>query len=215
MTKVFKYLFFTIVITSCENNKEVNIENISSSEEHVALESNIEIDKKEIDYKSLFTDNPQYIAKDFDFPVIKPNAMGMGYFNKQKLGSNRHLIDGSNGFGEESIYMDKPVYAIGNGYISEAKAYVSKWGNVIRIVHLLDGNLYESLYAHCNTMLVKPNQFIKKGEQIGTIITCNKLYHTHLHFEIRDSLDLEIGSGYTNDTARYLEPTDFIRKNRN
>ncbi|WP_299368517.1 M23 family metallopeptidase [Winogradskyella sp.] len=214
MNRIFRYLVLSLIIFSCKENRKISTEGFNSyEEEHTEVESKKESDK-EVDYKSLFANNPQYIAKDFDFPVTKLNVMGMRNFNMQRFGAKNNLGDNSNGVSIEEILLDKPVYAIGNGYISEAKEYLSKWGNVIKIVHLLDGNLYESIYAHCNKLLVKPHQFIKKGEQIGTIITCNKLYHTHLHFEIRDSLDMEIGRSNSDDTNGYLDPTDFIRKNR-
>ena len=194
--------------------KEMDIVDTSSPVEHVEEKNDIEIDK-DIDYNSLFTNNPQYIAQDFDFPITKANVMGMGNFSKQKFGANNQLVNGSNGIDEETIYEDKPVYAIGNGYVTEAKMYGSNWGNVIKIVHSLDGNLYESIYAHFKTMAVKPHQFIKKGEQIGTIITCNKLYHTHLHFEIRDSLGLGMDSAYSKTSKGRINPSEFIKKQRN
>ncbi|WP_422104969.1 M23 family metallopeptidase [Winogradskyella sp.] len=214
MNRILKYLICTIVIFSCNQNREPTTDGSNPNDEGLNLESEVEI-SNDIDYKSLFLNNPQYIAKDFDFPITKSNIMGMRNFNTQKFGANNNLADNSNAVGAENIYLDKPVYAIGNGYITEAKANLNKWGNVIRIVHLLDGHLYESLYAHCNKMLVKPNQFIKKGEQIGTIITCNKLYHTHLRFEIRDSLGMAIGDDYSADRAGYLDPNKFIKTNRN
>ena len=215
MNRISKYLICTIVIFSCKENREISSTDESSfNDEGLKLESKVEVSKG-VDYESLFISNPQYIAEDFDFPVTQLNIMGMRYYNTQKFGANYNLADDLNAVSGENIYSDKPVYAIGNGYISEAKEYFSRWGNVIRIIHLFNGNLYESLYAHCNKLLIKPNQFIKKGDQIATIITCNKLYHTHLHFEIRDSLGMDIGSSYSADSTGYLNPNKFIKNNRN
>lgn len=75
--------------------------------------------------------------------------------------------------------------------------------------------LYESLYAHCDSILVNANQFVKKGEQLGTIGNCNGTYYAHLHLEIRDSVNLDIGAGYSSDTSGYLDPSKFIKNNRN
>ena len=61
---------------------------------------------------------------------------------------------------------------------------------------------------------MKSNRFIKKGEQIATIGNCNGAYYAHLHLEIRDSVNLDIGGGYSTDITGYLNPTEFIKNNR-
>ncbi|TXE17465.1 M23 family metallopeptidase [Psychroserpens burtonensis] len=63
--------------------------------------------------------------------------------------------------------------------------------------------------------LVTPNTFIKKGEQIATIGNCDGTYLAHLHLEIRNEIDVEIGAGYSVNITGYLSPTNFINKNRN
>ncbi|WP_299335566.1 M23 family metallopeptidase [uncultured Psychroserpens sp.] len=164
------------------------------------------------DYKVLIKNNPEYISNGFDFPVGKPDAQG--YYNAQKFQENNHLGDDWNGVGGGNTDLGDPIYSLANGYISEVKNYEGGWGNVIRIVHLHDDKLYESLYAHCDTMLVSVNKFIKKGEQIATIGNCNGYYLAHLHLEIRSDVNLDIGPGYSTDTKGYLDPTKFINKNR-
>jgi len=49
---------------------------------------------------------------------------------------------------------------------------------------------------------------------IGTIGTANGSYLAHLHFEIRDDLELPIGGGYSSDIEGYLNPTEFIKEHR-
>tara|TARA_R110002049_G_scaffold177010_4_gene344147 strand:+ start:209 stop:340 length:132 start_codon:yes stop_codon:yes gene_type:complete len=39
--------------------------------------------------------------------------------------------------------------------------------------------------------------------------------NAHLHLEIRNKVDLDIGAGYSTDTTGYLNPTEFITLNRN
>ncbi|BAO77720.1 peptidase, family M23 [Winogradskyella sp. PG-2] len=165
------------------------------------------------DYKTLIKEDSIHISKAFDFPVGKPNANG--YYNAQKFQENNHLGEDWNGVGGGNSDLGDPIYAIANGYISETKDYEGGWGNVIRIVHLYNNKLYESLYAHCDSILVESNRFIKKGEQIATIGNCNGAYYAHLHLEIRDDIDLDIGGGYSNETTGYLNPIEFITKNRN
>jgi len=214
MDGLFKYLFLVLVIFSCKQNSEMPIENSRSEEEQIQIESkNVETKievNTEIDYKSLFANNAQYIAKSFDFPVTKSNTVAFGFSKFQKFGAN-NFADDLNGTISEDIFIDKPIYAVANGYITQAKDHSTKWGNVIRTVHLYNEHLYESLFAHCNTIQVKPNQFVKKGEQIGTVLTCNNLYHTHLYFEFRDSLNMAIGKDYNT----YSDPSDLIKKPNN
>ena len=203
--------FLTIGILSCKEKKEVIIEDFDSHGEYIGVEHKIEFGQ-ETDYVNLFQKNKGYISNGFDFPIGIPNAEG--YYNAQKFQENNHLGDDWNGVGGGNSDLGDPIYAIANGYISEAKDYKGGWGNVVRIVHLFNGKLYESLYAHCDSIHIKPNRFIKKGEQIATIGNCNGTYYAHLHLEIRDSLNLDIGGGYSTDTTGYLNPTEFIKKNR-
>ncbi len=154
-----------------------------------------------------------YIATAFDFPVGKPNAKG--YYNAQKFQENMHLGDDWNAVTGGNSDLGDPIYAISNGYVKFAEDYGGGWGNVIRIIHKMsNGTMVESLYAHCDTIFVDERQWIKKGEQIGTIGTANGQYLAHLHFEIRDKLDLPIGQGYSQETNGYLDPTEFIMANR-
>ena len=72
----------------------------------------------------------------------------------------------------------------------------------------------ESLHAHCDEIFVKEGEFVHKGIQIGTIGNNNDMYLAHLHFEIRDHLDLPGGGGYSTNTSGYINPTEFIMNNR-
>ena len=209
MNRIIKYLILSILIISCNQSKEQTIINHDSD----VTESNVLVEPEDgINYKKLFENNVQYISQGFDYPVGKPDANG--YYNAQKFGENDHLGDDWNGLSGGNTDLGDPIYSIGNGYIAEAKDDGGGWGNVVRVIHLYDGKLYESVYAHCDTILVKTNSFIKKGDQLGTIGNCNGAYYAHLHLEIRDSVNLDIGGGYSKDTEGYLDPTLFIKNNR-
>jgi len=150
----------------------------------------------------------------FDFPVGIPN--GTGYYNAQNFTENNHLGEDWNGIGGGNTDMADPIYSIANGYVSFSENIGGGWGNVIRITHYIDSNRQiESLYAHCNEISVKVGDFVQRGIQIGTIGNNNGMYWAHLHFEIRDIMNLPIGGGYSNITEGYLDPTKFINNNRN
>lgn len=161
------------------------------------------------DLKELFRENPDFIAQSFDFPIGKPNAKG--YYNAQKFAINNHLGDDWNGVGGGNTDLGDPIYAIGNGYITFAEDVSGGWGKVIRIIHQYNNTYYESLYAHCDTILAEPNCFVKKGDQIATIGNADGIYYAHLHLEVRDSIFMDIGGGYAEDTSGYLDPTKFIK----
>ncbi|WP_281753469.1 M23 family metallopeptidase [Neptunitalea chrysea] len=149
----------------------------------------------------------------FDYPVGKPNAKG--YYNAQKFGENNHLGDDWNGVRGGNSDLGDPVYVITNGYVTFAENIGGGWGNVIRVTHYID-SIYqvESLYAHCDTILVKRGMYVGKGTQIGTIGSNNGMYPAHLHFEIRDKVGMDIGGGYAVNTEGYVDPTKFIKLNR-
>lgn len=158
----------------------------------------------------LFAEQPAFLAASFDYPVGKPD--GKGYYNAQPFGENLHLGDDWNGIGGGNTDLGDPIYSIANGYVHFAGNLGGAWGPVVRIWHELpSGRQLESLYAHCDTLLVAPNTFVKKGQKIGTIGNCEGVYLAHLHFELRDDLLLPVGGGYAADTSGYLNPSRFIK----
>lgn len=141
-------------------------------------------------------EHPEYLANSFDYPIGKPD--GEGYYNAQGFTKNNHLGDDWNGLGGGNTDLGDPIYSCANGYVVSAKDLGGGWGNVIRIIHKKpDGEMVESVYAHCDTILVKEKSWIKKGNKIGTIGNAHGAYYAHLHFEIRDVISMPIGGGYS------------------
>lgn len=207
MNRSFYYFFLILVIISCKKKEKALDKTAYSNNTPIAIEKPI----KQTDYKILFQNNPEYISTCFDFPVGKPNAMG--YYNAQKFKKNNHLGDDWNGVGGGNSDLGDAIYTVSNGYVVEAKDYKGGWGNVVRINHLYKDKLYQSVYAHCDTIIAVEKTFVKRGDKIATIGNCNGTYYAHLHLEIRDSIHLDIGAGYSDITDGYLDPTAFIKKN--
>jgi murein DD-endopeptidase MepM/ murein hydrolase activator NlpD len=166
-------------------------------------------------YPNFFSDT--LWANHFNYPVGIPN--GNGYYNAQGFGKNTHLGDDWNGNGGGNTDLGDTVYAIANGYVTEASDLYGGWGNVVRIAHFLrKGHSYgpavESLYAHLDTIFVKPGKWVNIGAPIGTIGNAHGQYYSHLHLEIREQLGLPLGGGYAADTTGYINPTWFIKANR-
>lgn len=170
------------------------------------------IEKNEI---SIEQEEPEIdpVVDGFDFPVGKPNAKG--YYDAQPFGINNHLGEDWNGNKGSNTDLGDTIYAIAHGYVSLAEDLEGGWGNVIRVIHQFPtGREVESLYAHCEQILVEEGDFVKRGQPIGTIGTANGKYVAHLHFEIRNQIGMPIGPGYAENKDGYLNPTEFIKQNR-
>jgi len=153
------------------------------------------------------------LAHDFDFPVGKPNAVG--YYNAQPFGDNNHLGDDWNAETGVNSDLGDPIYSVAVGKVVFAEDLAGSWRNVIRVVHYLPNGLtYESVYAHCENINAKDGDWVDKGEQIATIGNANGIYLAHLHLEIRDSVGMVIGGGYSENQTGYIDPTAFIKSNR-
>lgn len=154
-----------------------------------------------------------FLVDGFDFPVGKPNAKG--YYDAQSFGVNNHLGEDWNGNKGSNTDLGDTIFAIAHGYVSLAEDLEGGWGNVIRVIHQFPaGREVESLYAHCEQMLVDEGDYVKRGQPIGTIGTANGQYVAHLHFEIRNQVGMPIGPGYSPIKDGYLNPTEFIKQNR-
>lgn len=154
-----------------------------------------------------------HIAYHFDYPVGPP--ISEGYYNAQEFAENNHLGDDWNGTGGGNTDLGDPIFAIANGKVKVAEDYGGGWGKIVRLIHQLpNGEVVESFYAHCETMLVKKGDWVKRGDQIATIGNADGAYLAHLHFEIRTDTSMGNGGGYSPDTQGYVDPTAFIEAHR-
>lgn len=74
-----------------------------------------------------------------------------------------------------------PVYATGNGVISEAK-WRPGYGQLIEINH---GFGYKTRYAHLSKMFVIEGDSVTRGEVIGEVGNTGVSSGAHLHYEVR------------------------------
>lgn len=70
----------------------------------------------------------------------------------------------------------------------------SVYGKTVIIKH---PNGKETLYAHCQDILVKKNQYVTKGQSIATIGMTGKTTGPHVHFEVKNN-------GENENPLRYL-----------
>ena len=74
-----------------------------------------------------------------------------------------------------------PIYATGDGVITEAEYNSGGYGNKIIVNH---GYSYETVYAHLSKIKVKVGQKVKRGEVIGLMGNTGKSTAPHLHYEV-------------------------------
>ncbi|NVO20675.1 MAG: M23 family metallopeptidase [Bacteroidetes bacterium] len=74
-----------------------------------------------------------------------------------------------------------PVYATGDGVVTEAEFNRGGYGMCIKINH---GYSYETFYAHLSSMKVRIGQKITRGMIIGAVGNTGKSTAPHLHYEV-------------------------------
>jgi murein DD-endopeptidase MepM/ murein hydrolase activator NlpD len=148
----------------------------------------------------------------FDWPLSPPD--GLGYYDVQPFGRNRHLgADLNDRAGKDS---GAPVHAIADGCVVFAQDIWRGWGNVVRVVHVLpEGAVVESLYAHLDRVDVNVGQWVPRGLVLGTVGDAHHAYSPHLHLEVRDRVGMPQGHGYGEPAPRgYVDPMAFIAGHR-
>lgn len=74
-----------------------------------------------------------------------------------------------------------PIYAAASGTVLISQLGRS-YGNFIKIDH---GDGYVTVYAHASELLVKPGQWVSKGQVIARVGSTGKSTGPHLHFEVQ------------------------------
>ncbi|MFS0878044.1 glycoside hydrolase family protein [Solibacillus isronensis] len=77
-----------------------------------------------------------------------------------------------------------PIFATAAGTVRLVKTTKDGYGKYIIITHSINGQKYESVYAHLDSFVVKQGQRVAQGERIGTMGNTGIGTGIHLHFEI-------------------------------
>lgn len=155
----------------------------------------------------------------FDFPLGSQNAALT--YNAQPFRITRHLGDDLNGIGGENSDLGDPVFAAGAGKVVYSGVPGPGWGNMLILAHRVPepdargGHaIYQTVYAHLEEILVRPDQVVQRGDQIGTVGTANGQYLAHLHFEVRMGPYVNPSVGYADAPLNRLSPEKFINEHR-
>jgi len=176
------------------------------------------------------------ISDGFDYPVGWPNHIGYSISGWSFLENEGPAYDNvthpgedwNRGSGDDDL--GDPVNATANGHVIASGDFGCGWGNIIMIEHKENESASSatvwSNYAHLETMLVSTGDYVRRGEQIGTIgkgttsdLPCDKIYPAHLHFEIRKNYLLPnnwlpMVKDYDQVVANYCNPSGFINQHR-
>ena len=92
-----------------------------------------------------------------------------------------------------------PIYATADGTVIQAGYRAGGFGKKILLDH---GFGYQTLYGHCDQVLVKPGQKVKRGEVIGKVGTTGLSKSYHLHYEVHvNGRPVDPVNYYSNDLS--------------
>jgi len=87
-----------------------------------------------------------------------------------------------------------PILSVANGVVSKVISTCSRntsatcqgttYGNYVRVKHSINGQSYETLYAHLSAVRASVGQTVTQGQVIGLMGTSGNSTGNHLHFEI-------------------------------
>ena len=172
----------------------------------------------EVDWVAFFAANilPSLpVADEFDTPLRPPDGQGafvtLPFGVEGHLGEDCTVAKGDAGLGE-------PVYSVADGWVSVAQDFENAWGKVVFVCYRLPSGRWppfvEVMYAQLQTITVKPGDYVKRGEEIGTMGNANGTYQAHLHWEVRQTVGKGVGAGFDNKNDGWLEPSAFIVAHR-
>ena len=155
------------------------------------------------------------VADEFDTPLRPPDGAGavisFPFQEAGHLGEDWTTAKGDAALGE-------PVFSVADGWVSVAQDFENAWGKAVFISYRLPEGRWppfvEVMYAQLNSIDVKPGQFVKRGQRIGTVGNANGTYQAHLHWEVRQTVGMGLGPGFQAGASGWLGPSEFISAHR-
>ena len=128
---------------------------------------------------SSFTMASAEVKMDLGISLIKP--ISSGYTITSRYGGR---WGGSHSGLDIAAPTGTTIYAAAGGTVTTVKSLTGSYGNYLIISH---GNGVQTLYAHCNSILVSEGASISQGQAIATVGSTGNSTGSHLHFEIRSN----------------------------
>ncbi|WP_368914578.1 murein hydrolase activator EnvC [Exiguobacterium acetylicum] len=95
-----------------------------------------------------------------------------------------------------------PIHAAAGGIVLRAGS-ATGYGNVVMVTHLIDGQVYTTVYAHLDSISVSAGQTVMPGKTVGTLGTTGWSTGPHLHFELHKG-EWAVGQPNAVDPAPYI-----------
>lgn len=95
------------------------------------------------------------------------------------------------------------VVAAASGTVTNS-SYSSSYGNVIFITHNINGQTFQTVYAHLSTRSVSTGQRVEQGQFLGYMGNTGQSDGQHLHFEIHKGL-------WNGAKSNAVNPAQYIR----
>ena len=95
-----------------------------------------------------------------------------------------------------------PIVAAADGVVSRSY-YSPSYGNVVFVVHYIDGQTYETVYAHMRSRSISDGTPVSKGQLLGYMGNTGHSYGQHLHFELHVGL-------WNNAKSNAVDPRRYI-----
>ncbi|RST77749.1 peptidase M23 [Siminovitchia acidinfaciens] len=122
-------------------------------------------------------------------PSVSAPPVSSGMFTRPAAGYFSSGFGGRSGgyhYGLDIAAGGKvPIVAAADGVVNQSY-FSSSYGNVIFIVHSINGKTYETVYAHLSSRSVSAGTRVSKGQFIGYMGNTGQSYGQHLHFEIHE-----------------------------
>lgn len=95
------------------------------------------------------------------------------------------------------------VVAAASGTVTNS-SYSTSYGNVVFITHNINGQTYQTVYAHLSTRSVSTGQRVEQGQFLGYMGNTGQSDGQHLHFEIHKGL-------WNGAKSNAVNPAQYIR----
>lgn len=152
----------------------------------------------------------------FDFPVRPPD--GQGAFVTVKFWEDHHLGEDWN-TAEEDKDLGEPVYSCGDGIVTFSQYVSDLSSTVVTIAYRLPPgklpSVVEMMYANLDQASVASGAMVKRGQKIGSMGNAEGKNKAHLHWEVRQLINLGIESNYYSQSSQgWVNPRQFIFTHR-
>ncbi|WP_214882827.1 MULTISPECIES: M23 family metallopeptidase [unclassified Exiguobacterium] len=98
-----------------------------------------------------------------------------------------------------------PIYAAQTGTVLRA-GWGGAYGNHVMIAHVINGQVWTTVYAHMSSVSVKAGQRVSQGQNLGGMGSTGNSTGSHLHFEIHRG-----GYSYSSSSAgSTVNPASFF-----